>query len=343
MGRSGEAPDHADSVLRGHVKAHGRKNRHRLYWNSEWTDAANPVHLHDHKGRTALHIAVAGGHLNVVKSLLQYGADLLARTLADETVIHVAARHDHEKVLFYLFEVFCTKQEVYPHLREQHAPSQIEVGLAQAQYGNSSSDRPRVQILIDGVVCRVPDGLLPFADHDVYPPIKLYNERKVTLSVNDTVGEFVIVAPSGEVEVKATAGTSIEWIPKSGLYAYHWSPAAGSGLKRSGNVGNLYVFNPWEPLSDLMVDLSELETLDRYINQQAIVNELKRTMRGEDSAHHNHTKQSRLSSNMGCPCWATKLQVRTDPDHDKVYIPDIEMDRDQRKRAKYVEKPGNRK
>lgn len=97
----------------------------------------------------------------------------------------------------------------------------------------------------------------------------------------------------------------------------------------------MYVFDPWEPLSDLMIDLCELETLDRHINQQQIVNKLKSTMRGDEGALL-HTDRH-VSSNMGCPCWATKLQITSDKEHDKLYIPNVTLDRDKRVREKYRE------
>ena len=60
----------------------------------------------NHKGRTALHFAIKGGHLSVVEVLVAEGADLLARTAGNETVLHLAARHGHNELILYFVRVW---------------------------------------------------------------------------------------------------------------------------------------------------------------------------------------------------------------------------------------------
>jgi hypothetical protein len=241
--------------------------RQRLYWNTDWSDGDSPVHLHDHKGRTALHIAVAGGSLSVVQTLLANGADMLARTLADETVIHIAARHDHEKVLFTLLENFCTAQTVHPSLQDQHTPKTMHITAK--VHGR---EIPKVQIMVDDAELRFPELLHPFADATVGPPVKLFHERKINIICTEEIGQFVIVDSSGKVATTIAGGTSQEWagIAGNGSYTYKWTPKqTKTGMLNTrnggGGGGNIYVSKPWEPLADLIVDLNELETLDRYV------------------------------------------------------------------------------
>jgi hypothetical protein len=89
-------------------------SKRRLYWNPEWEDLANPVHAADHKGRNALHFAAMGGSTAVVNTLLAEGADLLARTKADETALHVAARADNTEARVPLWRSFASSR-ASPH------------------------------------------------------------------------------------------------------------------------------------------------------------------------------------------------------------------------------------
>ena len=60
-------------VNRAHMRTHVR-----AYFNHAWNSASHPLHAPDHKGRTALHFAVTGGHLRIVEVLVAEGVDLLA-------------------------------------------------------------------------------------------------------------------------------------------------------------------------------------------------------------------------------------------------------------------------
>jgi ankyrin repeat protein len=54
-------------------------------------------------GETALHLAAGEGHLEIVKLLLEHGADVNAKT-AYETALHLAAGEGHLEIVKLLLE-----------------------------------------------------------------------------------------------------------------------------------------------------------------------------------------------------------------------------------------------
>jgi ankyrin repeat protein len=62
------------------------------------------VHANDTSGRTPLHVAAAGGHAEIVTTLLQQHANEDARTARLETPLFVASRHGHAAVVRALIE-----------------------------------------------------------------------------------------------------------------------------------------------------------------------------------------------------------------------------------------------
>ncbi|WCR53196.1 MAG: Actin-binding protein [Wolbachia endosymbiont of Ctenocephalides orientis wCori] len=55
----------------------------------------NAHHSKDKYGRTPLHLAALRGHLDVVKSLIEKGADAKAEDKHGHTPIHLAAENGH--------------------------------------------------------------------------------------------------------------------------------------------------------------------------------------------------------------------------------------------------------
>jgi ankyrin repeat protein len=56
-------------------------------------------------GLTALHLSAQNGHLEIVKLLLEHGADVKAKTeLFCETTLHLAARNGHFEIVKLLLE-----------------------------------------------------------------------------------------------------------------------------------------------------------------------------------------------------------------------------------------------
>ena len=67
----------------------------------------HPVHSRSPDGKTALMFAVQAGCDNAVDVLMKHRGgvpDLTATTYGGDTVLHIAARFDHESILFTLFE-----------------------------------------------------------------------------------------------------------------------------------------------------------------------------------------------------------------------------------------------
>ncbi|RIA83140.1 hypothetical protein C1645_662928, partial [Glomus cerebriforme] len=50
-------------------------------------------------GRTPLHLAVLGGHTEVVKVLLQYNAKIIARMTDGRNVVHLASQYGFLDIL----------------------------------------------------------------------------------------------------------------------------------------------------------------------------------------------------------------------------------------------------
>ena len=126
----------------------------RAYFNHEWNSGSNPLHASDHKGRTALHFAVKGGHLPVVEALVAEGVDLLARTAGNETVLHLAARHDHATMITYLVKCWCMGQPVKPHLIEACAwDSHVDLSASYTKDKQDPSLRPYAPFTFPPLFC----------------------------------------------------------------------------------------------------------------------------------------------------------------------------------------------
>ncbi|XP_005095228.1 ankyrin repeat domain-containing protein 54 [Aplysia californica] len=61
-----------------------------------------PTSIMDEYGRTALHAASLGGHSEVVKLLLEAGADVNQKVYSNTTALHAAARNHHTNTVKHL-------------------------------------------------------------------------------------------------------------------------------------------------------------------------------------------------------------------------------------------------
>jgi hypothetical protein len=109
----------------------------------------------DHVGDTAMHMAAAGGHAQVVQELIHMGAEIEARNLAGRTPLHVACIYAHLHVIHALLQAgadsrardremrrpadMCALPQVYDVLMLQRLPQQCVSG-GPTPFGHGDAD-----------------------------------------------------------------------------------------------------------------------------------------------------------------------------------------------------------
>lgn len=103
------------------IMHHPKKNLRSI------TDPEHILNMRDLNGNTLLYVACQNGHLHLVQYLIGEGSNPHLLNQSNETILDVAARWNHLKVVLYLLEnVKWTKRELQNCLRQKGIPQRIK-------------------------------------------------------------------------------------------------------------------------------------------------------------------------------------------------------------------------
>lgn len=121
---------------------------------------AKRVGFKDAQGFTALHVAVANNHANVVEWMLQNGWNPKELLRNGDTIVHIAARLGHAKVLSValracasLVSVVNAENEIALHVAAKNNQVECARTLLQSREGLEARDRLGLTPLLAGVMC----------------------------------------------------------------------------------------------------------------------------------------------------------------------------------------------